>query len=85
MSVVWQIVYAVAIFMPCFWLALLVLSWLDARKPDEPAELPEPLEHPQHRPRPVDYFTVLPLHWLMCFLIWPGFVGNWLGRPRRGK
>ena len=85
MSVVWQMVYAVLVFMPCFWFALLVLSLWDARRPEEPAEVPDPVEHSMPRPRPVDGFTSRPLYWLICFLIWPGFVGNWLGRPRRGR
>ncbi len=86
MNVLLQIVYAVLVFVPCFWFALLVLSFWDARRPEEPDEVPEPDEHPMPRPRAVDYVTSRPLLYrFICFLIWPGFVGNWLGRPRRGR
>src|ERR671913_538898 len=85
MSVVWQIVYAVLASVPCLWFALFVLSWRDARERVELGEVSEPVQHPMPRPRPVDYFTILPLYWLIFFLIWPGFVGNWLGRRRRRR
>ena len=34
------------------------------------------------RTRAIDYVTILPVYWLLAFLIWPAFVGAWLGRPR---
>lgn len=83
MSVALQILFMAIAFLPCLWLALLVLSWRDARRrlPVDPVAVPA--DRPPGGRLPRRFFWVLPLYWFIFFLVWPAILGSRLGRPRR--
>jgi hypothetical protein len=77
------VIYTILAFVPCFWIAIFILSWRDARHRPFPTEVPKSIERPIPRPRPMDYFTLVPIHWLIFLLVWPAFVASWIERNRR--